>query len=348
LNDQSTNARTIAAWITAIVAAAFALYFGRELFVPIAFAVLLTVLFRPIIRLLERLRMSTTLAATLFVLLLIAATVVAGWFLSTPIQSWMDNAPARFSAAEENLNRLRRPVKQMGDVMERLQHAAQPTTLPSPTPPQAVPMQSRIFGAGGKLLAVIAEVLFLMYLLLASGSLFTEKLIKVIPTFRDKKVALDVVNEGEDVVALYMWVTLLINLGQGTLVGVVMWWLKMPSPLVWGFATVVLEFIPYLGAAIMVALLSIVAFATFDTFGHILAAPGAYLLITNIQNNIVSPFAYGHKLQLNPTAVLIGVLLWYFLWGIPGAFLAVPIVATIKVIADRVEGMKAVGEFLGE
>ncbi len=260
----------------------------------------------------------------------------------------MNNASQRISAAEEKLNRLRRPVKQMGDIMERFQHAAQPTTSPSQTPPQAVPMQSHIFGAGGKLLAAIAEVLFLMYLLLASGSLFTEKLIKVIPTFRDKKVAIDVVNEGEAVVAQYMWVTLLINLGQGALVGLVMWWLKMPGPLVWGIATVVFEFIPYLGAAVMIVLLSVVAFATFDTIPQILAAPGAYLIITNIQNNIVSPFAYGHKLQLNPVAVLVGVLLWYFLWGIPGAFLAVPIVATIKVIADRVEGMKAVGEFLGE
>jgi len=69
---------------------------------------------------------------------------------------------------------------------------------------------------------------------------------------------------------------------------------------------------------------------------------------TTIQNNVVSPYAYSNKLKLNPVAVLIGVLLWWFLWGTAGAFLAVPIVATIKVVADRVEGMKAIGEFLGE
>jgi predicted PurR-regulated permease PerM len=79
----------------------------------------------------------------------------------------------------------------------------------------------------------------------------------------------------------------------------------------------------------MVATLAIVGLATFDSIPHALAPPGTYLLITTIQNNVVSPYAYGNHLKLNPVAVLIGVLLWWFLWGVPGAFLAVPIVATL-------------------
>jgi predicted PurR-regulated permease PerM len=106
--------------------------------------------------------------------------------------------------------------------------------------------------------------------------------------------------------------------------------------------------VPYLGATVMVALLAIVAMATFDNVGRILAVPGSYLLITTIQNNVVSPFLYGQHLKLNPVAVLIGVLVWWFLWGVPGAFLAVPIVATIKIIADHAEALRPVGEFLGE
>ena len=86
--------------------------------------------------------------------------------------------------------------------------------------------------------------------------------------------------------------------------------------------TFVLEFIPYLGAAVMIALLAITAFATFESLGHILMIPGAYLLVTTLQNNVVSPIAYGNGMKLNPVAVFIGVILWWFLWGIPGAFLA--------------------------
>ncbi len=152
----------------------------------------------------------------------------------------------------------------------------------------------------------------------------------------------------QDVVRRYLLVTAIINLGQGILIALIFWWLKMPSPILWGVFTFVLEFIPYLGAALMILMISLVAFATFNGVGEVMAAPTAYLIITTLQNNVVSPIAYGNKLKLNPVAVLIGVMIWWFLWGIPGAFLAVPIIATIKIIADRTQGLNALGEFLGE
>jgi predicted PurR-regulated permease PerM len=146
----------------------------------------------------------------------------------------------------------------------------------------------------------------------------------------------------------YLWVTALINAGQAVLVGLAFWWLGMPAPLLWAILTFVLEFIPYLGATVMIALIAVVAFGAFEDLGRILMAPGSYLIVTTIQNNLVSPYLYGQHLKLNPVAVLVGVLIWWFLWGIPGAFLAVPIIATIKIVADRVEGFGPVGEFLGE
>ena len=81
---------------------------------------------------------------------------------------------------------------------------------------------------------------------------------------------------------------------------------------------------------------------------HSMGRQRAYLLITTLQNNLVSPILYGRRLKLNPVAVLAGVMVWWFLWGVPGAFLAVPIVAATKVLADRLPGLHALGEFLGE
>ena len=69
---------------------------------------------------------------------------------------------------------------------------------------------------------------------------------------------------------------------------------------------------------------------------------------TTIQNNLVSPYLYGNHLRLNPTAVLVGVVAWWYLWGIPGAFIAVPIIAAVKIVADHSEPLRAVSEFLGE
>jgi predicted PurR-regulated permease PerM len=112
--------------------------------------------------------------------------------------------------------------------------------------------------------------------------------------------------------------------------------------------TVGLEFIPHLGAAGMIGLLTVTAFGQFDSMGSILLVPGSYLVITTLQNNLVSPFVYGQRLQLNPVAVFVGVLFWWFLWGVAGAFLALPFFATLKIVADHVEGLAPLMTFLGE
>jgi predicted PurR-regulated permease PerM len=122
----------------------------------------------------------------------------------------------------------------------------------------------------------------------------------------------------------------------------------MPGLLLWGLLTIVLEFVPYLGAAAMIVMLSISALATFDNLLHAALVPAAYLLITTIQNNLVSPILYGNHLRLNPTAVLVGVIAWWYVWGIPGAFIAVPMIAAVKIVADHSERLRAVSEFLGE
>jgi predicted PurR-regulated permease PerM len=144
-----------------------------------------------------------------------------------------------------------------------------------------------------------------------------------------------------------MVATALINVGQAAAVGLAMWLIGLPDPALWAVLTFALEFIPYLGGALMVGLLTIVAFTTFTGFWRVLAAPGSYLAITTIQNNLVSPLVYGKRLRLNPVAVFVGVLFWWTLWGVPGAFLAVPIIATAKVLGDHLPALRPLGEFLG-
>jgi predicted PurR-regulated permease PerM len=143
-----------------------------------------------------------------------------------------------------------------------------------------------------------------------------------------------------------MVATALINAGQGALVGIATWLLHLPNPVLWGILTFFLEFVPYLGGACMIILLTLVGLATQAGVGRALLPPAVYLTITTLQNNLVSPVAYGRSLRLNPVAVLVGVLFWYYLWGVPGAFLAVPILATIKILGNHVERLAPVSEFL--
>jgi predicted PurR-regulated permease PerM len=330
-----------------------ALYVGRALFIPLALALLLNALLRPLVRGLERLRVSTAVGATLVSLGLLGVLVAGGGALVNPVRAWVSQLPASFEAAGRKLAPALQSLEQVSQATRALgepsgaSHAT-PEPPAAPAPPAIPPFLAQLFGTTAALVAGFTEVLLLLYLLLASGDLFLRKLVEVLPLFRDKRLAVAVTEQVQQAVTRYIVATLMINSGQGLVVGLALWGLGMSSPWLWGGLTVLLEFIPYLGATGMVILLSAAAFSQFDALGRILLVPGIYLVIAALQNNLVSPLVYGQRLKLNPVAVLVGVLFWWLLWGVAGAFLAVPFFATLKIFADHVESLAPIATFLGE
>ncbi|MFL5516562.1 MAG: AI-2E family transporter [Gemmatimonadales bacterium] len=341
--------------VLATVAVIFLLYFGHAFFVPIAIALLFNILFRPLVRWLERRGVGAPIGATLVVILALVGLGAAGMGLTVPVKTWISKAPESMTAARDRLARFRKPVQQLDSAAAQLQSGGQTASRgkgqaaapPAPSPASASPLLGRVLGTTTSLVATAVEVVLLLWLLLASGDLFYEKMMRVLPVPDDRRAAAKVANDTETAVAGYLVATALINLGQAVAVGLAMWLIGMRDPVLWAVLTFALEFIPYLGGAVNVGLLAIVAFSTFHGIWQILAAPGSYLLITTLQNNLVSPVVYGKRLQLNPVAVLVGVLFWWTLWGVPGAFLAVPIIATAKVLGDHLPRLRPLGEFLG-
>jgi predicted PurR-regulated permease PerM len=380
--DRNPDVRTAALVVVAAIAVITALYFGRTFLVPIAFAMLLNAVFRPVVRGMQRLRIPAPVGATLVVLSLIGLMVAGGLLLQAPMHRWFTQLPQTFDQARAKLQRITQPVQKAAAVARQVERSArdlgsatQPSSQPASQPggqpaapagagngtaaashdqpPQEVTpappgLLSDVLGTTTALLGGTLEVLVLLLLILAGGGAFRKKLVAAVRGPERKARAERVVQESHAVVLRYLLVTAIINVVQGVLVGLLMWWLGMPSPVLWGLFTFVLEFVPYLGATVMIVLLTIVGLATLDGVWHAALPPLGYLLITNVQNNIVSPLAYGHGLKLNPVVILIAVLFWWFIWGTPGAFLAVPILAVAKVVADNSRRLKPLSEFLGE
>jgi predicted PurR-regulated permease PerM len=140
----------------------------------------------------------------------------------------------------------------------------------------------------------------------------------------------------------------LLAAGQGVVVALTFMVIGMPSPVLWGVLTFFLECLPYIGALFMVAAVTVTAFAAFDQIGQILLPPLAYITISTIQNNVISPFAYGGGLRLNPLAVLLVVVVGWFLWGVAGAFVAVPVLAAVKIFAERLSRDSRLAALLSE
>jgi len=149
-------------------------------------------------------------------------------------------------------------------------------------------------------------------------------------------------------VARYTMMTALISLGQAAAVGLAVWALGIKSPLLWAGMALILEFIPYLGGFVMIVLLLIAGLASGGTFLHAVLGPLAYLAITTVQNNLVSPTVYGRGLRLNPAAILLTVMFWFAMWGFAGAFLAVPILAAFRILTTKVHALKPASPFLEE
>jgi predicted PurR-regulated permease PerM len=102
------------------------------------------------------------------------------------------------------------------------------------------------------------------------------------------------------------------------------------------------------GAVANTVLLGLAAFVTFDDTGRALMVPGAFLLLNLIESNLVTPVIYGNRMRLNTVALFIGLVFWWYIWGVPGAILAVPMMAAFKITCDHIESLAPIGEFLGK
>ncbi|HET7622965.1 MAG TPA: AI-2E family transporter [Gemmatimonadaceae bacterium] len=346
---ESPGTRSVGSSILVVLAILYTLYFARAFILPIVFAVLLNFLLSPVVRAFARVHIKQPIGALLVIVALLGIIAAGIYGLAAPVQSWMAKAPTTLAAASSKLRHLREPIQQVKRTAEQVESATDMDQTPDAREVvvRGPSLVSRVFGTTEALLAGMLEVVVLLYFLLAGGDLFLQKLIKVLPRFRDKKRAVEIARETEASISTYLFTIAIVNIAEGAVVAGALYLLHMPNAILWGVLTIFLEFIPYIGAAAMVAILALAGLTTFDSVGHAMLIPATYLLINIVQANVVSPLLLGHRLTLNPVAIFVGLALWFFLWGIPGAFLAVPLLAAFKIFCDHIEPLAAVGEFLG-
>ena len=336
-----------------IIAIIAAMYVARDFLLPVVLASFIALTFRPAVRYLSRHFVPPWLSATLLAIVLVGGGLIAGYMLSWQVSAWIDQAPQLAETFAEKFRGLRSWLDVVINLTDKIQDA---TAAPGVIPAQEVvvrepvlpgwlivmtwyPLQVTI-----TLVATLAIAVFLM----ASGDLFYEKLVRVLPTLTDRKRALRIVYELESEVSTYLLTLTAINAILGLAVAVTFHALGMPTPYLWGLLTFFFNFIPYVGALTGVALSGFMAIVTFDSLGYALLIPAAFTALSLIESEIVSPLVLSHRLQMNSVAILLSLAFWVWLWGIPGAAIAVPALVTIKVFCNHIEGLSGLGEFLSE
>ena len=343
--------RTLALVVLAGLALVYTLHVAKAFFLPVVLAVMLDFLLSPIIRFLVRLHIPEAIGALIVVLVLVGGLSLAVWNLADPVQAWVTRAPQNLSDVRSKIRKVTKRVQDVGKAAEQVESATQAAAGSTSQQQEVVvrgpSLAQRLFGTTQGLLIGLFEVIVLLYFLLAAGDLFLQKLVRVVPEFTDKKKAVRIVREAQSSVSVYLGTVTLVNLGFGAAIALAMSLVGLPNPLLWGVAAALLEFVPYLGAATMTVMLTIAGLVTFDDPGRALLVPGVYVVINLTQANVISPIILGRRLTLNPVAIFVGLLFWTMVWGVAGAFLAVPLLATLKIFCDHIERLRPVGEFLG-
>jgi predicted PurR-regulated permease PerM len=168
------------------------------------------------------------------------------------------------------------------------------------------------------------------------------------PTWNDKKRAVEINHEIQRNISNYLFSVSLINVCLGTLVSAGLYFMGVPNAAMWGVFVAIINFVPYFGPVFGVLLLGAAGVLTFDTLWRGLLPPGWYLLLHLLEAKFVTPVLLGRRFTLNPVAIFVSLIFWTWLWGVPGALLSVPILVCIKVVCDRVPTLSPVSELLAQ
>jgi predicted PurR-regulated permease PerM len=195
-------------------------------------------------------------------------------------------------------------------------------------------------------LAQIAFVLVLLFFLIASGDMFYEKLVHVLPTLTDKRRALKIAFDIEQRLARYFSTVALINATLGVAVGLAMSVMGMPSPVLLGLIAFLLNFIPFVGSIIGVGLVTVIGIVALREVWMALTAGSIYLALTAIEGQLITPYFVGRSLKLNTVVVFLSVAIWAWLWSAVGMFIAVPALVVIRVFSEHIPALEPLGDFL--
>lgn len=318
---------------------AFALVLASSLLIPLLLAAFIALGLNPIVAGLARLHVPRMLGSVLLLLALgagVAGTVTA---LSTPAAEWLQQAPTLLRDVGYKLQRMTRPLTQVSHAASKSLAGIGVGEASATTPAQPVTFSfGRVLHAAPRALADALTVVLLVFFFLTYGDELRARIVTASPRFRYRRIAARLVRGIQLEISRYLLTVTVINCCLGGLTALILWAWKMPDPLLWGGVATLLNFMPYIGAITNTLLLVVVGLLTFHAPAHALLPAASFAGLSMLEGNVVTPMIMGQRMRLSPVAILVWLLVWAWMWGIPGALLAVPLLTCVKLIAEWTPG----------
>jgi predicted PurR-regulated permease PerM len=336
LRPQETPGRAWARplWIIAVCCLLVVARLGRDALIPLGLALLAAFILSGAVERLRRIHLPRAVSAAALLMLLGGGLVGTAEMVATPAQQWMLNAPRALRIIEHKVRPAQSMLRRLDDLAKRATALANPgveASTDAPAPGSALVTPLDVFAFTGVAAFNIVTVLAFAFLLLSAGPPTIARLTCVLAGEAHAAQVLQVINAIRGEVGRYYATLLLINVCYGAVVGALMWLLGMPNPALWGVLAAVLNFVPYIGPAATLAILTVVSLVTFDGVTHTLLVGASYVALATVEGHIIEPVFLGRRLNLNPILVLLAVWIGGWLWGVAGVLLALPLLLALKV-----------------
>jgi predicted PurR-regulated permease PerM len=332
------------------IATVLLLEHARPLLLPVTIAIVFTFVLSAPVRMLQRRGIQEYFGAAIVIAAVLALVTLIFALIAAPAAAWWSRAPLIVHELVEALQGWR----------DALFPYATPPSLtrePLPVPPapdtfnEQLAVEGWIFtrlAIGSTLSFAISAsaTVILLYFLLATERWLVDRTAAAIREPRTRALVLAGVRQAQRDIGLFISTICLINLVLGVATGLALWAIGLPNPVLWGVTTAVLACIPYLGPLLIAVLLLLAGSVTFGTGVAMLGPPAAFLLLHGVEANFISPMIMGHRLRLSPVFVFLSVMIWGWLWGVAGAFIAVPLLLALRAVCKRSRRLRLVCVYL--
>lgn len=325
-----------------------AVYVASSIILPVVLAFVLQLILQPAVRLLERVRVPRAVGALLAILLVMGALVGLVAALSVPAATWAEKLPEGIPRLGAHLVVLKRPIDTLQKAIQQAEHVAD-----APGKKDSTVSVRRDLGLTGVLFAGTRAVLdglfttvLVLYFLLVAGEIFLRRIVEILPNFGDKRQAVDISQQIEADISAYLVTITAMNAAVGVTTAVAMYLCGLGDPLLWGAAAFLLNYVPILGPLFGTVIFLLAGMLSFDSLWWALLPPALYFGVHLAEGETLTPMLLARRFTLNPVLVILSLVFWFWMWGVPGAILAVPMLAILKIVSDRVRPLKALGHVL--
>ena len=325
-----------------------ALYLASSIILPVVLAFVLSLLLQPAVRLLGRVHLPRAVGALLTVLLVIGVLVGLVAALSVPASTWAERLPEGIPRLETHLQVMKGPIEALQKVIQQAEQVAD-----APPSQGSIVSVRRDLGLTGALFAGTRSVLdglfttvLVLYFLLVAGDIFLRRIVEILPTFGNKRQAVDISQQIQEDISGYLVTITAMNAAVGVTTAAAMYLCGLGDPLLWGATAFLLNYIPILGPLFGVGIFVLVGLLSFESLWWALLPPALYFGIHLVEGEALTPMLLARRFTLNPVLIILSLIFWFWMWGVIGAILAVPMLAILKIISDRLRPLKALGHFL--